>query len=126
MDLAAKLRTRIEQLDYCKVLNLDTIGPSACFWVLPRGRDAKALFSQLEAGKLPDEQIQRTFAEVKRTFDKRQATLDPAKDAKLSFTTHMGYSPQGHELPAWKAVFFNPRTDEAVIDQIIQSIEDLA
>jgi hypothetical protein len=37
----------------------------------------------------------------------------------------MGYNPGGISLPACKAVFFNPKTDEAVIDQIIKSIEEL-
>ncbi len=126
MEMAAKLKERIEELDFCKVLNLDTIGPSVCWWVLPRGRDAKAIFAQLEAGELEEEPMHRYFAEVRRLFDKRNAMLDPARDAKLSFTTAMGYSPHGHSLPAWKAVFFNPRTDDAVIDQILRSIEDLA
>ncbi len=29
------------------------------------------------------------------------------------------------ELPAWKTVFFNPKTDEAIVDQLIYSIEEL-
>ncbi len=69
--------------------------------------------------------VVRTNSEVRRLFEKREATLDPARDAKLSFTTSIGYSPHGQTLPAWKAVFFNPRTDEAVIDQIVRSIDDL-
>jgi glutamate/tyrosine decarboxylase-like PLP-dependent enzyme len=125
LELASTLKRRIEALDYCKVLNLETHGPSVVWWVLPRGRDAKAIFDQIERGVLSEEHCHRTFAEVRRLFDKREATLDPARDAKLSFTSSFGYSPHGHDLPAWKAVFFNPLTDETVIDQIIQSIEDL-
>jgi glutamate/tyrosine decarboxylase-like PLP-dependent enzyme len=126
MELATKLKRRVEELEYCKVLNLDTIGPSVCWWVLPRGRDAKSIFAALEAGTLEEDHVHRTFGEVRRLFEKREAVLDPARDAKLSFTTSMGYRPHGHDLPAWKAVFFNPRTDDAVIDQILRSIEDVA
>lgn len=125
IDLATTLKRRLEQLDHCKVLNLDTIGPSVVWWVLPRGRDAKALFDRLERGELDDELYHRTAAEVRRMFEKRASTLDPMRDARLGFTTSIGYSPHGHLLPAWKAVFFNPRTDDAVIDQIVRSIEDL-
>jgi len=125
IEMATTLKRRLEALDYCKVLNLDTIGPSVVWWVLPRGRDAKALFERLERGTLDDDLYHRTVAEVRRMFEKREATLDPARDAKLSFTTSIGYSPHGRALPAWKAVFFNPRTDEPVLDQIVQSIEDL-
>lgn len=125
MEMALKLKKRIEQLEYCKVLNYDTIGPSVCWWVLPRGRDAKDIHRKILRGELDDEQIQRYFTEIRRLYDKRDAARDPEKDAKLSFTTSIGFNPGGKHLPAWKAVFFNPRTDDAVIDQIIQSIEDL-
>ncbi len=125
IEMATKLKERIERLDHCKVLNLETIGPSVVWWVLPRGRDAKAIFEQLERGELNDEQCHRYFAEVRRLYDKREVTLDKARDARLSFSTSIGYKPHGHDLPAWKAVFFNPRTDDAVIDQVMQSIEDL-
>ena len=63
---------------------------------------------------------------MRRLFDKREKNLDPTLDARLSFTTSIGYRPHGLDLPAWKAVFFNPRTDDAVIDRIITSIEDVA
>lgn len=52
-------------------------------------------------------------------------TLLPDKDARLSFTTSMGYLPGGVHIPGWKAVFFNPKTDESVVNQIITSIEEL-
>ena len=60
-----------------------------------------------------------------KSIDKRQAMMNPVVDARLSFTTSIGYCPHGIRLPAWKAVFFNPKTDDAVIDQLIRSIEDL-
>ncbi len=47
-------------------------------------------------------------------------------DARLSFTTSVGYCPNGVQIPAWKAVFFNPKTDDEVIDGIIASIEDIS
>jgi glutamate/tyrosine decarboxylase-like PLP-dependent enzyme len=124
--MATRLKERIEELEHCKVLNLEAIGPSVTWWVLPKGRDAKAIFRAIEEGTLSEEHAHRTFGEVRRLFEKRQATLDPAVDARLSFTTSVGYRPHGHDLPAWKAVFFNPRTDEAVVDQIVRSIEDVA
>ncbi|MDX2479771.1 MAG: hypothetical protein QNK24_05485 [Desulfuromusa sp.] len=46
-------------------------------------------------------------------------------DARLSFTTSIGYSLHGINITAWKAVFFNPKTDRAVVEQVIRSIEDL-
>ena len=51
--------------------------------------------------------------------------MDPALDARLSFTTSIGHHPHGVALPAWKAVFFNPKTDRTVIDRLIYSIEEL-
>ncbi len=60
-----------------------------------------------------------------RLFEKRKADMDPRKDARLSFTTCMGYLPGGVAIPAWKAVFFNPKTDAEVVRQIIKSMEDL-
>ncbi len=125
IEMADKLKHRIEALESCKVLNLHTLGPSVVWWVLPPGRDAKAIFSQLENGLLDDEHYLRYTGEIRRLFDKREAMLDPARDAKLSFTTSIGYFPHGRSIPAWKAVFFNPRSDEAVIDQIMRSIESL-
>lgn len=125
LEKANTLKKRIEALDYCKVLNLDTIGPSVAWWVLPKGRDAKTIFERIERGELSVDEYRRYFAEIRRLFDKREAVLDPAIDARLSFSTCMGYCPHGIELPAWKAVFFNPKTDQDVIDRIIYSMEEL-
>ena len=57
--------------------------------------------------------------------NKRSAIIDPEVDARLSFTTSMGYMPHNISIPAWKAVFFNPKTDKNVVDQVIKTIEDL-
>jgi hypothetical protein len=119
------LKQRLEQLSYCKVLNLQTCGPSVLWWVLPKGRDAKAIFARVEEGTLSEEETQRYFAEVRRLFTKRSYSVDPSQDARLSFTTNIGYRPHGLDLPAWKAVFFNPMTDESVIDRLVYSIEEL-
>jgi L-2,4-diaminobutyrate decarboxylase len=126
LELAQILKHRLEKLDYCKVLNFDTCGPTVLWWVLPKGRNAKEIFARLEQGTLPPDDIVRYFAEVRRLFTKRTYSIDPAKDARLSFTTNIGYRPHDHDLPAWKAVFLNPRTDEAVIDRLIYSIEELS
>ncbi len=126
LELAAHLKQRLEQLDYCKVLNLDTTGPNVVWWVLPKGRDAKQIFAQAVSGQLPSEQFQKYAGEVRHLFDQRAKTMDPALDARLGFTTSIGYCPHGLELPAWKAVFFNPKTDEAIIERLIASIEEVA
>ena len=55
LELAEPLKQRLDQLAYCKVLNLETTGPSVVWWVLPKGRDAKQIFDQATSGKLdPD------------------------------------------------------------------------
>jgi glutamate/tyrosine decarboxylase-like PLP-dependent enzyme len=125
LELAHTLKRRLAALDYCQVLNEDATGPSVLWWVLPKGRNAKEIFHKVEAGTLPAEETQRYFAEIRRLYNKRSNTLDPVKDARLSFTTNTGYRPNGLELPAWKAVFFHPRTDETVIDRLIYSIEEM-
>jgi glutamate/tyrosine decarboxylase-like PLP-dependent enzyme len=125
LELAQTLKQRLEALDYCKVLNPDTCGPSVVWWVLPKGRNAKEIFARAEAGELAVEPFARYAAEIRRLFEKRERALDPALDAKLSFTTGIGYRPHGIDLPAWKAVFFHPKTGEEVIDRLIYSIEEL-
>jgi len=125
LEMARRLKARLRELEYCLVLNEHTFGPSVVFWVLPKGRDAASIFDALEAGELTQEQVDRYFSEVRRLFDKRSASLDPDRDAQLSFTNSIGYHPHGYRIPAWKAVFFNPRTDDDVCDRVIQSIEDL-
>jgi len=125
LEMAQTLKRRIDELENCKVLNRDTIGASVVWWVLPKGRNAKEIFDHLESGQLSESTWQHYCSEIQRLFLKREATLDPAVDARLSFTNSMGYRPRGIDLPAWKAVFFNPKTDYAVIDQIIASIEEL-
>ena len=126
IDKASILKKKIEALPFCKVLNMNTPGPSVCWWVLPRGRDAKAIHAELEAGTLTSELREQYFEEIRRLYDKRSTSLDPAKDARLSYTTSIGYCPHGISLPAWKAVFFNPKTDLEVIDRVVASIEDIA
>lgn len=126
IEKAHQLKQRIEQFDFCKVLNPDTPGPSVCWWVLPRGRNAKQIFERLENGDLPEDEREQYFKEIKRLYNKREAMMDRSQDARLSFTTNVGYCPYGIDLPSWKAVFFNPKTDDAVIDRIISSIEDIA
>ncbi len=125
LELAETLKRRIEALDNCKVLNLETCGPSVVWWVLPKGRNAKEIFQRVVAGQLPPEKFAHYAAEVRRLFEKREKAMDPMLDARLSFTSSIGYRPNGLDLPAWKAVFFNPKTDDAVVDRLIVSIEEL-
>jgi L-2,4-diaminobutyrate decarboxylase len=125
LQLAHYLKQRLEALDYCKVLNLDTTGPSVVWWVLPKGRSAKDIFQQAMGGELTPAQFAHFATEIHRLFDKREKAMDPALDARLSFTTSIGHHPHTLALPAWKAVFFNPKTDEVVIDRLIYSIEEL-
>jgi hypothetical protein len=125
LELAYRLKQRLEALDYCKVLNMETTGPSVVWWVLPKGRNAKEIFQQAITGSLPPEKFAHFSTEIHRLFDKREKAMDPAFDARLSFTTSVGHNPHGLSLPAWKAVFFNPKTDESVIDRLIYSIEEL-
>ncbi len=125
IEKARILKERIEALDYCKVLNLETPGPSVCWWVLPRGRDAKQIYDKLTDNDLSVEERTQYLHEVRRLYDKRMAVSKPT-DPRLSFTRSVGYKPYGVALPAWKAVFFNPKSDEAVIDRIMESIEDVA
>ena len=125
LELAHQLKQRLERLDYCKVLNLETIGPSVVWWVFPQGRNAKEIFREVMDGRLPAEKYAHFAAEIQRLFEKREKALDPALDARLSFTTNIGHRPHGLALPAWKAVLFNPKTDEAVIARLVASIEEL-
>ena len=122
--MAALLKAKIEALEYCKVLNLDAIGPHVIWWVLPKGRDAKALYRQLLAGDLRREEAERHFGEVRRLFDRRSRSLT-RNDARLSYTTDIGFQPHGISIPAWKAVFFNPKTDEKDIDALVRGIDEL-
>jgi hypothetical protein len=125
LELAHRLKQRLATLDYCQVLNRDTTGPGVVWWVLPKGRDAREIFRQAMAGELPPDKFAHFADEVRRLFEKREKSMDPAVDARLGFTTSIGHHPHGLTLPAWKAVFFNPKTDEAVIDRLIYSIEEL-
>ncbi len=126
LELAERLKCGLEQLEYCRVLNRNTPGPSVNWWVLPKGRNAEEIFQKLLAGALTLEQSQRYFSEVRRLMEKREKTIDPAIDARLGFTTDYGFRPHGVAIPAWKAVVFNPATDERIIDRILYSIDELA
>jgi glutamate/tyrosine decarboxylase-like PLP-dependent enzyme len=126
MEMARKLKEAIARLEYCKVLNEDTPGPSVLWWVLPQGRNAEEIYQRLIDGQLSPGEIERYLFEVHRMFEKREATMKPAIDARLSFTQATGYKPHGISIPAWKAVFFHPKSDEEVIDRVIESIERIA
>jgi L-2,4-diaminobutyrate decarboxylase len=112
-------------LEFCRVLNRDTVGASVNWWVLPKGRHASEIFERMQAGELTYEQLQRYFAEVRRLFETREKMVDPRLDAQLGFTTDYGYNPNGLKIPAWKAVFFNPATSDEVVDRILYSLEEL-
>jgi glutamate/tyrosine decarboxylase-like PLP-dependent enzyme len=125
LELAQRLKQRLEQLEYCKVLNLETIGPSVVWWVFPQGRNAKEIYHQVMEGKLPPEKYAQFTSEIQRLFERREKDMDPQLDARLSYTTSIGHRPHGLALPAWKAVLFNPKTNEAILDRLVTSIEEL-
>jgi glutamate/tyrosine decarboxylase-like PLP-dependent enzyme len=125
LELADRLKQRLSKLEYCKVLNAGTPGASVNWWVLPKGRNAEEIYQRLQSNQLTSEQRGRYLPEVRRLFDKRNKMMDPAIDARLGFTTSFGYCPHGIDIPAWKAVFFNPKTTEAMVDRIAESIEEL-
>ena len=125
LELADRLKRRLQALEYCKVLNLDTAGPSVVWWVLPKGREANEIFAQAASGELSPDKLAHYSSEIRRLFEKREKAMDPAVDARLSYTTSIGHQLNGWPVPAWKAVFFNPKTDESVIDRLIYSIEEL-
>ncbi len=125
LELAQYAKEKISGLEYCKVLNSECHGPTVVWWVLPKGRNAEEIYNDLIQGKISPKDYSRYFYEVKHLFDKRNNLMNPNKDARLSFTTSMGYHPGGIHIPAWKAVFYNPKTDKQVIDAVIQSIEEL-
>lgn len=126
IELAERLKHGLLKFDFCRVLNLGTVGASVNWWVLPKGRNGTEIFERLQAGTLTEEQRTRYFAEVRRMFEKREKMIDEAIDPQLGFTTNYGYNPHGIEIPAWKAVFFNPATTDAVVDRILYTIEDLS
>lgn len=125
LELADYLKQKLERLENCKVLNPGTTGPSVVWWVLPKGRNASEIFDLVVSGKMPPEQFARYAAEVRHVFDQREKSLEPAVDARISFTTSIGFAPHGIALPAWKAVLFNPKTDESVIDRLVYNIQEL-
>ncbi len=92
---------------------------------MPKGRNAKEIFHQVMTGELTPDKFAHFASEIRRLFDKREKAMEPALDARLGFSTSIGHHPHGLALPAWKAVFFNPKTDDAVIDRLIYSIEEL-
>ena len=124
LELAEKLKRGLEQLDYCRVLNRNTPGPSVNWWVLPKGRNANEIYRQLLAGELSEEQRMRYFSEIRRMLERREKMMDPALDARLGLTTDYGFRPGGIEIPAWKAVFFNPATSDEVVERILRGLEE--
>ena len=125
LELAQRLKDKLETIEHCKVLNAGTCGASVNWWVLPKGRNAEEIFQRLVRNELTPEQIARYLPEIRQLFDKRLKSLDPSLDARLGFTTSYGYRPNGIHIPAWKAVFFNPKTTEAMVDRIAYSIAEL-
>jgi hypothetical protein len=107
------------------VLNAGTCGASVNWWVLPKGRNASEIFEALVQGELSTSQCERYFAEIRRLFEKREKMMDRTLDARLGFTTNFGYNPHGIEIPAWKAVFFNPMTTDEIVDRIVVSIDEM-
>jgi len=125
LEMAQRLKDRLAKIEYCKVLNEGTKGPSVNWWVLPKGRNAQEIYERMVRDELTADQRARYSKEIRHLFDKRLKIMDPSLDARLGFTTSYGYCPNGFDIPAWKAVFFNPRTTDEIIDRIATSIEEL-
>lgn len=125
LELTQRLKDKLSQIDHCKVLNAGTCGATVNWWVLPKGRNADDIYQRLVRNELTSEQLARYLPEVRQLFDKRIKMMDPAVDARLGFTTSFGYCPNGIDIPAWKAVFFNPKTNEDIVDRIAYSIAEL-
>ena len=125
LELTQRLKDRLSKIEYCKVLNANTHGVSVNWWVLPKGRNAEDIYQRLVRNELTPEQIARYLPEVRQLFDKRTKMMDPTLDARLGFTTSYGYCPYGIDIPAWKAVFFNPKTTDEIVDRIAYGIEEL-
>jgi glutamate/tyrosine decarboxylase-like PLP-dependent enzyme len=87
LELTSYAKKKIDALDYCMVLNANSLGPSVVWWVLPKGRDAKKIFSALVKGELTKKEYDHYFNEIKHLFDTRKTRMNPAIDARLSFTT---------------------------------------
>ncbi|MEI8212723.1 MAG: pyridoxal-dependent decarboxylase [Planctomycetota bacterium] len=125
LELAQQLKDRLASIEHCKVLNAQTPGPSVNWWVLPKGRNAEEIYQRLLKNDLSPEQWQRYTREIRQLFDKRMKMMEPELDARLGYTTSYGFCPHGHDIPAWKAVFFNPKTTDDIVDRIAYSIEEL-
>lgn len=125
LEMALRLKEQLGRLDYCKVLNPHACGPHVNWLVFPKGRNAEEIHRKWVGGELSEEQLTVYRREVRQLFEKRQKAMNPSIDARLGFTTSYGYCPHGREIPAWKAIFFNPRTSDAMIDRIVESIEEL-
>lgn len=125
LELAQRLKDKLANLEHCKVLNAGTCGATVNWWVLPKGRNAEDIYQRLVRNELTQEQWARYRPEIRQLFDKRLKMMDPAIDARLGFTTSFGFCPNGFDIPAWKAVFFNPKTTEAMVDRIANSIAEL-
>ncbi len=125
LELAQLLKDKLAGIEHCKVLNAGTCGASVNWWVLPKGRNAEEIFQRYVRNELTPEQRTRYTREIRQLFDKRLKTMDPSLDARLGFSTSFGYCPNGVDIPAWKAVFFNPKTTDEIVERLIQSIEEL-
>jgi L-2,4-diaminobutyrate decarboxylase len=125
LELAQRLKDRLAKIEYCKVLNEGTTGATVNWWVLPKGRNAEDIYQKLIKNELTADQWKRYCPEIRQLFDKRLKMLDHELDARLGFTTSYGYCPHGIDIPAWKAVFFNPKTTDEMVDRIAVSIEEL-
>jgi glutamate/tyrosine decarboxylase-like PLP-dependent enzyme len=125
IDMGRKLKERLAGINNVKVLNESCLGPQVLWWVLPKGRDAGEIYDRIVSGELSKEESESYFEEIRRMYDHRKENLDTNHDPRLSFTTSIGFCPNGVQLPAWKASFFNPMTDDTIIDRIVTSIEEL-
>ncbi len=124
IEMAGKLKEQLGKIENIMVLNKDCLGPQVLWWVLPKGRNATEIYHGILSGSITEDSAKVYFDEIRGMYNKRAESMN-ASEPSLSFTESIGFCPNNLKIPAWKASFFNPASDETIIDRIIKSINAL-
>ena len=123
LELAARLKSRLEQLEYCKVLNAGTCGPAVNWWVLPKGRNAAEIYDAVVAGKLNEARCNATAVRSSACSTSVKGRSIPAstrdlalRPVSVSSHTVLKYLHGGGNLQS--------QTTDEIVDRIIDSIEE--